>query len=123
MANSQSKLIVGKISEAKTTSVAELLGKDALESRISSVEDPVEVQVASARSAPLTASPTTLDRYREVIAFALSNAHDFPPEAIEHLLRTYEEVIRGSWSVGAVAADVIKLLYAEWHTFGTKSGA
>jgi hypothetical protein len=121
MTTSQSKLIVGEISEAKATSGAELLGKDALKSRTASVEDPLELQVASARSAPLAASPMTLDRYREVIAFALSKTHDFPPEAIEHLLGTYEEVIRGSWSVGAVAADVIKLLYAEWKTFNTKA--
>jgi|GEM_PF-6966482 len=139
MTTSQSKLTVGEISEGNTTSVADLLGNDALKSRISSVEDPLEVRVATTpldeRSSaepppkshdlarylqPMTASPMTLDRYREVIAFALSNAHDFPPEAIEHLLSTYEEVIRGSWSAGAVAADVIKLLYAEWKTFHSK---
>lgn len=126
MTSSQGKLIVGKISEGRTTSAAEHLRKDDFNGRISSVEDPLEISISDVASArpPLDErpnSPMTLARYREVIAFALSDAHDFPVEAIEDLMSRYENVIRGSWSVGAVAADVIKLLYAEWHTFRTES--
>lgn len=62
----------------------------------------------------------TLDRYREVIALTLENTHACPPAVIADMMRKYEDVIRGSWSVGTVAVDVITLLYAAWKTFHSK---
>lgn len=64
----------------------------------------------------------TLDRYREVVAAGLANAHSCPPETVSDMMDYYEEVVRGSWSVKAAPVDLIRLFYAEWQTFRTKPG-
>lgn len=70
---------------------------------------------------PQANTTRSLHQYREVVAFSLADVHSCPPEVIADLMKHYEDVIRGSWSVGAVPVDVIRLLYAEWKTFRTKS--
>ncbi|WP_025139690.1 hypothetical protein [Achromobacter sp. DH1f] len=69
----------------------------------------------------MTANTTrTLDRYREVVAFALANTHHCPPEVIAAQMNKYEDVLRACWSVGVAPVDVIDLLYAEWKVFRSK---
>lgn len=63
----------------------------------------------------------TLDRYREVVELTLAKPHKCPPEVIASLMSDYEDVIRGSWTVGAAPVDVIKLLFAEWQMLRTTS--
>lgn len=70
---------------------------------------------------PQVNTTRTLDKYREVVAVNLAEVHSCPPAVIADLMKHYEDVIRGSWSVGTVPVDVIRLLYAEWKTFRTKS--
>ncbi|CAB3921243.1 MULTISPECIES: hypothetical protein [Achromobacter] len=64
----------------------------------------------------------TLDRYREVVAAGLANAHSCPPETVSDMMDYYEAVIRGSWSVKAAPVDLIRLFYADWQTFRMKPG-
>lgn len=65
--------------------------------------------------------PSNIERYRNVVAHAMSEIHGCPPATVDALLSDYEDVLLACWTGGIAACTPIKLLFAEWKTFRTEA--